>query len=142
MDRKIEKGRWNKKRVWTIAGITALVLLIASSIYFTSGKSKLNVDVERITVSEVKKDAFQETIPVNGVVLPQTTIYLDAVEGGRVEEKYVDDGAFVKKGATHTSSFKHRPRAEPCEPADLCLQPAYPNADRQKCRTTKHDNEA
>jgi HlyD family secretion protein len=34
---------------------------------------------------------------VNGVVLPVTTIYLDAVEGGRVEEKYVEDGAIVKK---------------------------------------------
>lgn len=98
MDRKIEKGRWNKKRIITIAGISAIALLIFSSIYFTSGKSKLNVDVERITVSEVKKDAFQETIPVNGVVLPQTTIYLDAVEGGRVEEKFVEDGAFLKKG--------------------------------------------
>lgn len=98
MDRKIEKGRWNKKRILTISGIAALLLLILSSIYFTSGKSKLNVDVERITISEVKKDAFQETIPVNGVVLPLTTIYLDAVEGGRVEEKYIEDGAFVKKG--------------------------------------------
>jgi HlyD family secretion protein len=98
VDRKIEKGRWNKKRILTIAGISGIALLIFASIYFTSGKSKLNVDVERITVSEVKKDAFQETIPVNGVVLPQTTIYLDAVEGGRVEEKYVEDGAFLKKG--------------------------------------------
>ena len=98
VDRKIEKGRWNKKRILTIAGITGIALLIFASIYFTSGKSKLNVDVERITVSEVKKDAFQETIPVNGIVLPQTTIYLDAVEGGRVEEKFVEDGAFLKKG--------------------------------------------
>ena len=98
MDRKIEKGRWNKKRILTIAGITGIALLIFASIYFTSGKSKLNVDVERITISEVRKDAFQETIPLNGVVLPQTTIYLDAVEGGRVEEKYVEDGAFLKKG--------------------------------------------
>src|SRR5215212_6842873 len=81
----------------TIAGITVLVLLIAGSIYFTSGKSKLNVDAERITVSEVKNGPFQEFIPVNGVVLPVSTIYLDAVEGGRVEEKFVDDGSFVKK---------------------------------------------
>jgi HlyD family secretion protein len=99
VDRKIEKGRWNKKKILTIAGITGIALLIFASIYFTSGKSKLNVDVERITISEVRKDAFQETIPLNGVVLPQTTIYLDAVEGGRVEEKYVEDGAFLKKGA-------------------------------------------
>jgi HlyD family secretion protein len=46
----------------------------------------------------VKKDAFKEFIPVNGIVLPQTTIYLDAMEGGRVEEKLVEDGATVRKG--------------------------------------------
>ncbi len=56
------------------------------------------MDTDRITISEVTKGTFQEIIPVNGVVLPLTTIYLDAVEGGRVEEKYVDDGAMMKKG--------------------------------------------
>jgi HlyD family secretion protein len=98
VDRKIEKKKWTQKRILTIAGIAGLVLLIAGSLYFTSGKAKLNVDAERITISEVKKGAFKEFIPVNGVVLPLTTIYLDAIEGGRVEEKLVDDGAIVKKG--------------------------------------------
>jgi HlyD family secretion protein len=97
VDRKIERKGWSKKRILTVSGIAGLVLLIAASIYFTSGKNKLNVDSERITISEVKTGPFQEFIPVNGVVLPVTTIYLDAVEGGRVEEKYVEDGAFVKK---------------------------------------------
>lgn len=98
MDRVIVKKKWNSKRIATIAGIFALVLLIAFSYFFTSGKSKLNVDPERITVSEVKKGTFQEFIPVNGVVLPLTTIYLDAMEGGRVEEKFVEDGTVMKKG--------------------------------------------
>jgi HlyD family secretion protein len=98
VDRVIQKKKWTTKRILTIAGIAAIVLLIAGSIYFTSGGNKLNVDTERITISEVTKGKFQENIPVNGVVLPQTTIYLDAVEGGRVEEKYVDDGAMMKKG--------------------------------------------
>lgn len=56
------------------------------------------MDTERITISEVKKAPFKEYIPVNGVVLPISTIYLDAMEGGRVEEKYVEDGAMMKKG--------------------------------------------
>ncbi len=98
MDRKIEKKTWTPKRILTIAGIAALILLIFASWYFTSGKSRLNVQSERITISEVKKSSFQVFIPVNGVVLPVTTIYLDAIEGGRVEEKFVEDGAFVKKG--------------------------------------------
>lgn len=98
MDRKIERKTWTKKRILTILGIAALVALIFGSIYFTSGKSKLNVEAERITISEVKNGIFQDVIPVNGVVLPISTIYLDAVEGGRVEEKLVEDGAVVKKG--------------------------------------------
>ena len=98
MDRVIEKKYWSRKRILTIGGIVALVVLIGASYYYTSGKSKLNVDTERITISPITKGAFQEFIPVNGIVLPLTTIYLDAVEGGRVEEKYVDDGTMMKKG--------------------------------------------
>ena len=98
MDRVVAKKKWGKKRILTIAGILGVVSLAAASYYFTSGKSRLNVDTERITISEVKSGPFQETIPVNGVVLPISSIYLDAVEGGRVEEKYVDDGATMKKG--------------------------------------------
>ncbi len=98
MDRKIEKKTWTQKRILTYSGIAALILLITASWYYSSGKSRLKVDLERITISEVKKSSFQEFIPVNGVVMPITTIYLDAIEGGRVEEKLVEDGAFVKKG--------------------------------------------
>ncbi len=98
MDRVIEKKTWNTKRLLTIGGIAALVLLIAAAIYGTSGKTKLDVDTERLTISEIKKGPFQEFIPVNGVVMPLTTIYLDASDGGRVEEKYVEDGAHLKKG--------------------------------------------
>ncbi len=98
MDRVIEKKKWTTKKLLTIAGILGIVALLAASYYFTSGGAKLNVDTERITISEVTKGPFQVTIPVNGVVMPITTIYLDAMEGGRVEEKYVEDGAVMKKG--------------------------------------------
>lgn len=98
MDRALPKKKWNNKRLATIGGVAALVLLIAASYYFTSGNSKLNVDKERITIAEVKNDSFREYIPVNGMVLPISTIYLDASVGGRVEEKFVEDGAIMKKG--------------------------------------------
>lgn len=98
MDRVIEKKRWSVKKITTIVIVAAITVLIIASYYFTSGKSRLNVDLERITVSEVTKGTFQEFIPVNGAVLPLTTIYLDAAEGGRVEEKFVEDGAVMIKG--------------------------------------------
>jgi HlyD family secretion protein len=97
VDRVIEKKTWSRKRILTLVGIVGILVLIGASYYLTSGKSRLNVEAERITISEVKSGPFKEFIPVNGVVLPITTIYLDALEGGRVEEKYVEDGAVMKK---------------------------------------------
>jgi HlyD family secretion protein len=98
VDRVIEKKKWSTKRLLTIGGIAALILLITASYYFTSGKSKLNAPIDRITISTVIKGPYKDNIPVNGIVLPLTSIYLDATEGGRVEEKYVEDGAMMKKG--------------------------------------------
>jgi len=99
VDRIIEKKTWNRKRIMLIAGISALVILITFVIVTgVNSKSKLTVDPERLTISEVTKGPFTEFIPVNGVVQPIKTIYLDAVEGGRVEELYVEDGANMKAG--------------------------------------------
>ena len=98
VDRKIEKSAWNSKRIMTIGGIVAVVALVAGSIYFTSGKSKYNAPIDRITISEIKKGPFSEFIPVNGIVMPLVTEYIDAVQGGRVEQRYVEDGAKLKAG--------------------------------------------
>ncbi|WP_447642088.1 MULTISPECIES: efflux RND transporter periplasmic adaptor subunit [Chitinophagaceae] len=98
MDKVIEKKKWGKKRIGMIAGILLLAGLVGGSIYYASGGSKLNVEKERITISEVTKGNFKNYISVNGVVMPVTTIYLDAMEGGRVEEKFVEDGTMMKKG--------------------------------------------
>jgi len=81
-----------------IAGVAGVILLITSSYYFSSGKSRVNVETSRIIISQVSEDAFQEFIPVNGIVMPVTSIYLDAAEGGRVEQRFVEDGAVMKKG--------------------------------------------
>jgi HlyD family secretion protein len=81
----------------TIGGILALVLLIFSAFYFTRGGNKLNVDVDRITISEIKKDVFQESIPENGRVMPLLTEYVNTVDGGQVAEIYVKDGDILKR---------------------------------------------
>ncbi|POY38638.1 efflux transporter periplasmic adaptor subunit [Solitalea longa] len=98
MDRIIEKKKWTAKKIATIAGVAAITGLIGFSYFSISGKSRLNVKNEQIIIGEVKTGAFQEFIPINGVVQPVTTIYLDAVEGGRIEQKFVEDGAIVKAG--------------------------------------------
>ncbi|MBC2839398.1 efflux RND transporter periplasmic adaptor subunit [Robiginitalea sp. SC105] len=98
MDIPIEKKRFNNRKIAMIAGGAALLALIIYVAIATGGGARLNVQTERITVSTIERGAFQENIPVNGIVLPITTIYLDALEGGRVEEKFVEDGAMMQQG--------------------------------------------
>ncbi len=98
MDVPIQKKQFSKSKIGLILGGLAILALIVFVILKTSGGSKLNVEKERIAINTIKKDVFQENIPVNGIVLPITTIYLDALEGGRVEEKFVEDGTIMKKG--------------------------------------------
>lgn len=99
MDRIIKKKQWTTKRIVSWAGVGAVIIFLLGSLLLGSGKSRLNVDVSRIKISEIKSGAFTEFIPVNGIVLPQTTIYLDAAEGGRVDSIFVEDGALLEKGA-------------------------------------------
>lgn len=98
MDVPIQKKTFSKSKILMFAGILAVIILITFVLLKTGGGPKLNVQKERIAINTVTKDVFQENIPVNGIVLPITTIYLDALEGGRVEEKLVEDGAIMKKG--------------------------------------------
>ncbi len=72
-----------------------LLLLV---LILSDAGAKLNVDADKITISTVAEGDFQEFIPVTGTVLPRTTFYLDAILGGIVEKKFVEEGAMLKKG--------------------------------------------
>lgn len=98
MDVPIQKKQFSTYKIGLLIGLVVILTGIVFVILKTSGGSKLTIDKERIAVNTIKKDVFQENIPVSGIVLPITTIYLDALEGGRVEEKFVEDGQILKKG--------------------------------------------
>ncbi|HSP88493.1 MAG TPA: HlyD family efflux transporter periplasmic adaptor subunit [Ignavibacteriaceae bacterium] len=98
MDRKIEKKTWTPKRILTFGGGGLLFVFIFYLLVFADTSSKLNVESERLTISEVKHGPFQEFIPITGTVQPIETFYLDVSEGGRVVEKYVEEGAFLNEG--------------------------------------------
>ena len=98
MDRKIEKKKWTLKKIFTISLVSTFSIIILWQILLGDHSSKLNVKTERITISTVRKDSFQEFIPITGTVIPIKTVYLDAVEGGSVETIYLEAGHLVKKG--------------------------------------------
>jgi HlyD family secretion protein len=97
MDRIIEKKKWTTKKLLQYAAIAVFIFFLAYILLLRDRSSRINVDKNQVTIAKVALDNFQEFIPVDGVVQPKTTIYIDAVLGGTVETKYVEDGARVKK---------------------------------------------
>jgi len=98
MDRQIEKKKWPLKRIVTYSASGIFVLFVFYNLVFGDKSSKYNVDSEKITISTVEKGPFQEFIPVTGNVIPIKTVYLDAIEGGRVEKKFLEAGSMVTEG--------------------------------------------
>ncbi|MFC7667635.1 hypothetical protein ACFQT0_09745 [Hymenobacter humi] len=81
-----------------LAALVLLVAAVAASLLSSAGPDTLNVDPERLTISPVTRGPFQEFVPVDGVVMPIKTIYLDAPEGGTVQRILVEDGATLTAG--------------------------------------------
>lgn len=100
MDKIIEKKKWTPKKILSLSAGGIFVLFVLYLLFFRDKSSRLYVPQEQLTLTEVKLDKFQEFIPIDGVVFPKTTIYIDAVQGGIVEKVYVEDGALLKKGDT------------------------------------------
>jgi HlyD family secretion protein len=92
------KKFWTKQKITLTAFGVALVAFIIYISFFTDKRSKLNVDAEKVTISDVKEGNFDEFIIVQGAVQPLKTIRLDAIVGGYVTQKLVEGGTKVGKG--------------------------------------------
>ena len=98
MDSKIErKSLFSKKTVYIITGSLAVLSGVLTFI-FRDTSSSMNVSKETLTISIVEEGEFNDYIRVVGQVIPNHIIYLDAIEGGRVEERLIEEGAQVKAG--------------------------------------------
>jgi HlyD family secretion protein len=98
MDRVLPKRFWTTQRIAIIGGGALILGLLAYTLIFADRRSKLNVEKDKITVSDVSTGPFEDFIAVTGVVQPLKTIRLDAIEGGYVTQKLVEGGNMVKKG--------------------------------------------
>ncbi|WP_034474772.1 efflux RND transporter periplasmic adaptor subunit [Aestuariibacter salexigens] len=98
MDRRVEKrtSPWKK---WTLIGVgVALIIYMVIQVIESSTGRSLQVNESRMQISTVTSGVFHDFIPVRGRVTPAQTVFLDAIEGGRVEEILVEDGAMLKAG--------------------------------------------
>jgi len=98
MDKVIEKkkGLRPKHIIWIAGGLAFAFLLY--KVFFAESSSTFRVEKDKVTISTVEDGLFNDYITVIGNVEPITTIFLDAEEGGKVEEKLIEEGEMVKKG--------------------------------------------
>jgi HlyD family secretion protein len=98
MDRRVEKrtplGRKIGYGAIGILGIAFAWWLVSTLL---DGRS-LSVNAQRIIVSPATIGTFEDFIPLRGRLVPSSTVFLDAIEGGRVEQVLVEDGTVVAAG--------------------------------------------
>ncbi|WBH15492.1 efflux RND transporter periplasmic adaptor subunit [Sphingomonas radiodurans] len=97
MDRVIERRRFPKPAI--IGGIVAIVLAAALLFWWLAPRAGTqSVAAERLSIATVTRGTFDDYIPLRTRVEPLLTVFIDAIEGGRVEEVLVEDGANLAKG--------------------------------------------
>jgi HlyD family secretion protein len=97
MDRVIERKRLDR-RIVIGGGAAALVLLVLLFWMFAPSANSMSIARDRLVISEADPGTFEDFLPLRARVTPLVTVYLDAVEGGQVQKKLVDDGAQVTQG--------------------------------------------
>src|SRR6476659_8064199 len=97
MDRVVAKRVLSTRVKIGLAAIGVL-LLLATFYYFSPSANSQTVPAARLTISTVTQGRFDDFLPLRARVEPSVTVFLDAVEGGRVERILVEDGTVVQQG--------------------------------------------
>jgi len=98
MDKIIVERRWIKKKYWKYIIGGAMLLTVVLFFVFRDWTSTVRVEKERITIATVLQGVFNDYITNDGTAAPISTIYLDAYEGGKVEEILLEEGSMLHKG--------------------------------------------
>ncbi len=98
MDKAIPKKKGLQKKHIGYAAIGLAIIVLIYMAFFADRTSTYKVDKDKLIIETVTEGQFNDYITVPGTVEPISTVFLDAQEGGRVEEKLVEEGAMVKKG--------------------------------------------
>lgn len=98
MDVKAAPKKSRKRNVLLASTIVLLLAAGAAGAVTFASPITPSLDASRIQMGAVLSEPFAETVPINGVIIPDETVYLDTVNGGRVVEVFVEDGARVLAG--------------------------------------------
>ena len=96
MDKRINKKNWSQKKIMYVAGISVFIILAFFGFKIIN-KKIYKVDASRISVKKVIEGDFQDVILIDGDVQPINLVLVNTLEGGTVEEIFVEDGIIVQK---------------------------------------------
>jgi HlyD family secretion protein len=97
MDRVVEKNGLPQRLKLAIGAGLLAIAATGFYVYAPDAESQ-TVVAERTTIATVTRGRFDDFLPLRARVTPLVTVFLDAVEGGRVEKILVEDGAMVTQG--------------------------------------------
>lgn len=97
MDKRIQKSKWKNKKLWSAVGFVAL---IGFALFFIlkGQESHLSVEASDLKVAEVIYDEFQEITVSNGVLEPEKSVWINANDGGNIQDIFAEEGQMVKAG--------------------------------------------
>lgn len=98
MDKVIPRKKGLQKKHFIYGGLGLAMIALIYMAFFADRTSTYKVEKDKLIIESVTEDQFNDYITVPGTVEPITIVYLDAQEGGRVEEKVIEEGSMVKKG--------------------------------------------
>ena len=96
MDRRIEQKSRRPLIIGAAAAAVVVLLLVAFTTMDTG--TSFTLDGQRIRTAEVSNGVYEDFIPLRSAVEPERTVYLDAIDGGRVDAVLVEEGSFVEEG--------------------------------------------
>jgi HlyD family secretion protein len=98
MDERIK----NPGKKWKYISLIIVGIIIVGAVIWSvmslSGDRSFRAPADTLTIAKVTTAIFEDYIPIRGRTIPRTTVFLDAIEGGRVDNVYVEDGDILKKG--------------------------------------------
>lgn len=98
MDRVVARPRrrWIKWLPWAAGAVVVLALVWLA---LAAGNQRAyTVAGDRLQLAKASTGIFEDFIPIRARVTPLKTVFLDAIEGGRIERVLVEDGAILKAG--------------------------------------------
>ena len=104
MDRPIRHRTWSPTgwplaaKIGIVVAIVVAVLILAVKLVAGPAVRTLRVAPQQMTFATVERGVFHDLIPLHTNLEPRETVYVDAIDGGRVDRLFVQAGDMVQEG--------------------------------------------